>query len=394
MNNKIFTSKLILVLLFTTCFISCKKDVATNNGNTTLSFDVSTDPVGYFGFTGATCGGNVTSDGGSAVSAKGVCWNTSANPTISLSTKTLNGSGLGTFTSSITGLLRGKTYYVRAYATNSNKTVYGNEESFTTNASLATLTTITVTNTMATSATNAVSGGNITDDGGGPVTARGVIWSQITPYPTIALNTKTNDGTGTGSFTSNISGLTPNTLYYVRAYATNSAGTSYANDLSFRTTLISPFFTIGQSYGGGVIFYIDATLQHGLIAAPNDQSTGASWGCRSTYSAAFSGNGQANTSSIISLCNEQGIAARICDQLVLNGFTDWYLPSLGQLNTLYLQKSVVGNFTNNRYWSSNERERIFFSDPIVSAYNQNFLNGTTEQIDKSTPYNVRAIRTF
>lgn len=394
MNNKNFPLNLILALLFITGYISCKKDVATNAGNTTLSFSVSTDPVGYYGFTGATCGGNVTSDGGSAVSAKGVCWNTSPDPTISLSTKTLNGSGLGTFTSSITGLLRGKTYYVRAYATNSNKTVYGNEESFTTNASLATLTTTSVTSTLATSATNAVSGGNISDDGGGPITARGVIWSQSTPFPTIALNTKTNDGTGTGSFTSNISGLTPNTLNYVRAYATNSAGTSYANDISFSTTLISPYFTIGQSYGGGIIFYIDATLQHGLIAATNDQSTAASWGCRTTYSSAISTMGQSNTSSIVAQCNELGIAARICDQLVLNGYSDWFLPSKGELNTLYLQKAVVGGFTNNRYWSSNEREVTLWTTPVNEAYNQIFLNGTTALADKSTPYYARAIRAF
>jgi uncharacterized protein (TIGR02145 family) len=92
-------------------------------------------------------------------------------------------------------------------------------------ASLATLTTTTVSSITSTTAS---SGGNITNDGGGAVTARGVVWST-SQNPTIALTTKTNNGTGTGSFTSNLTGLSPNTVYYVRSYATNSAGTAYGN---------------------------------------------------------------------------------------------------------------------------------------------------------------------
>ena len=86
--------------------------------------------------------------------------------------------------------------------------------------------------------TSAVSGGNISSDGQGEVTARGVVWST-SPSPTIALATKTTNGTGTGEFTSSITGLSANTTYYVRAYATNSAGTAYGNEFPFITTLVS-----------------------------------------------------------------------------------------------------------------------------------------------------------
>ncbi len=92
---------------------------------------------------------------------------------------------------------------------------------------------LTTDNITSITSTSAVSGGNITNDGGSPITARGVCWSTL-QNPTIADN-KTSDGTGTGSFTSNITGLTPSITYYVRAYATNSIGTNYGNDVSFTT---------------------------------------------------------------------------------------------------------------------------------------------------------------
>jgi hypothetical protein len=176
------------------------------------------------------CGGNITSDGGSPVIARGVCWSTSQNPTIS-NNKTTDGTGTGTFTSSITGLTPGTTYSFRAYATNSIGTSYGNELITTTLAASPVLTTTAISTFTS---TTAVSGGNITSNGGVLVTYRGVCWSTSSS-PTIS-NSKTIDGTGSGSFTSSITGLTPNTTYYVRAYATNSIGTSYGNELILITS--------------------------------------------------------------------------------------------------------------------------------------------------------------
>jgi uncharacterized protein (TIGR02145 family) len=184
----------------------------------------------------AVSGGNITKDNGAPVISRGLCWSTLTGPTIALSTKTTDGTGIGVFISNIAQLTPGTLYYVRAYATNSAGTGYGNEVSFTTSpGATAALTTAAITSITYSSA---VSGGNITNDYGGPVTARGVCWST-SAGPTIALGTKTADGTGTGIFTSSITPLAPNTLYYVRAYATNIAGTSYGNELSFTTNQYS-----------------------------------------------------------------------------------------------------------------------------------------------------------
>jgi len=180
----------------------------------------------------ATSGGNVTSDGGSTVTAKGVCWSTNTNPTTALTTKTINGTGTGSFTSSITGLAANTTYHVRAYATNSAGTAYGSDLTFTT-PPIIVLPTVTTGTTTATSSTTATSGGNVTSNGGGTVTDRGVCWSTSI-NPTIT-NNKISNGTGTGSFTSSITGLAANTTYHVRAYATNSAGTAYGGDITFTT---------------------------------------------------------------------------------------------------------------------------------------------------------------
>ncbi len=186
--------------------------------------------------TTATSGGTVSSDGGSMVTARGVCWSTTENPTIS-NNKTSDGTGTGSFTSSITGLSQSNSYYVRAYATNSIGTSYGNNIIFHTPFSPM------VTTTIATSisSTTAISGGDIILDGGAIVTARGVCWSKNI-YPTIN-NSKTSDGTGAGTFTSSITGLVENTTYHYRAYATNSVGTSYGTDLTLTTSIVYPTVT-------------------------------------------------------------------------------------------------------------------------------------------------------
>ncbi|MBO6050716.1 MAG: choice-of-anchor J domain-containing protein [Bacteroidales bacterium] len=139
--------KLIGIYLFALClgilFNQCEKDQlmkdvnsenhdsGTPEPNVQLPV-VSTNTVTNITSTSASCGGNVTSDGGSTVTARGVCWSTSQNPTIS-NNHTSNGSGTGSFNATLTGLSAYTTYYVRAYATNSKGTSYGSQKSFTTN---------------------------------------------------------------------------------------------------------------------------------------------------------------------------------------------------------------------------------------------------------------------
>ncbi len=169
-------------------------------------------------------------DGGSEVSVRGICWAATANPTTSNS-KTTNGAGTGIFTANMTGLTPGSSYHVRAYATNSVGTDYGNDVPFTASPVTPTLTTAAITSPTR---TTAVSGGDITNNGGAAVTARGVCWS--TSSGPVATGLHTSDGTGSGTFISNITSLSPSTTYYVRAYATNTAGTSYGNERSFTTS--------------------------------------------------------------------------------------------------------------------------------------------------------------
>ncbi len=191
---------------------------------------------------GAISGGTITSDGGSAITAKGICYNTAPNPTLA-NLKLAAGSGTNSFSANITGLVANTTYYIRAYATNTAGTAYGNEVVFTTLPE-ATVPVITTTAISSIAAITATSGGTIINNGGAAVTARGVCWSTSS-NPTIA-GSKTVNGSGNGGFSSNLTGLTPNTLYYVRAYATNSAGTGYGNELSF-TTLCSSYVTASVS---------------------------------------------------------------------------------------------------------------------------------------------------
>lgn len=224
MKNK-FSLPVLLVVF--TLFYSCKKT------DPVAIPELTTTPITNITFTSATSGGIATSDGRSAITAKGVCWSISQNPTTTDS-KTNDGSSTGQFISNITGLTAGTLYYVRAYAINNVGTAYGDEISFSTNAlKPAVLTTNAVS---AITISSSISGGNITSDNGDAITARGVCWGLNTG-PTIA-DSHTSNGTGIGSYVSNLTGLLDGTQYFVRAYATNSSGTSYGDEVTFMTLAI------------------------------------------------------------------------------------------------------------------------------------------------------------
>ena len=160
----------------------------------------------------------------------------------------------------------------------------------------------------------------------------------------------------------------------------------------------NPVHYIGESYGGGIVFYVYDNGQHGLIAATADQSTGIRWYAGTyTYTMAKAdgvGAGKANTAIIIAnQGNGDGAtyAARICNEysVTVGGVTygDWYLPSKFELNLLYLQKTVVGGFAGNYYWGSTEYN-------TTNAWLQLFTIGYQAGIPKDYPYYVRAIRSF
>jgi len=185
--------------------------------------------------TGAVSGGNVISDGGAEVTERGVYWGTLSSDLTVSGSKTADGKGTGSFTSTLAGLTANTTYYVCAYATNSAGTAYGNVVSFSTAAVAPVLTTAAVT---AITATTATAGGNITIAGTPSYTDRGVCYAT-TANPVINGSKVTATGSGTGDFTAELTNLTAETQYYVRAYATNDNGTVYGNEVTFTTAAVS-----------------------------------------------------------------------------------------------------------------------------------------------------------
>ncbi|MCD7973587.1 MAG: pectinesterase family protein [Candidatus Azobacteroides sp.] len=193
----------------------------------------------YISTTTALAGGTVLNDGGAAITARGMVWSTTQNPTID-DAKSIDGAGAGIFESTLSGLSAGTVYYARAYATNTAGTAYGDQISFTTLASLV-VPTVSTTGSSNVLNTSMTVSGNVTAWGGTDVTERGVVWG-VNSNPTIDDN-KEVAGSGLGTFQAAISGLTPETTYYVRAYATNSTGTAYGTELAVTTLATQPDVT-------------------------------------------------------------------------------------------------------------------------------------------------------
>jgi hypothetical protein len=253
--------------------------------------------------------------------------------------------------------------------------------------------TVTTDTPVHLTSTSCTSGGNVTSDGGSTVTAYGVCWNAA-GAPSLS-NSSTTDGSGTGTFTSTITGLTLGNLYFIRAYATNFEGTRYGDEETYVA------LGIGDSYQGGYVAYIFqsgdpgyvAGQVHGIIVAPNNLAS-AKYGCSGTQYAGTAGTalgtGLSNTVNQDTGCPTGGIAAELCNQLNLNTYGDWYLPSKDDLNKLYLARTLItGGFSSGIYWSSS-------SASTTNAWCQDFSDGTQyNNRDKSiNTFFVRPIRYF
>ena len=198
--------------------------------NATSLPTITTSTITQITETSAVAGGNITNDGGAEIQERGVVYSTTEYPTTS-NNKVQSGNETGSFTCNLTNLSDETTYYVRAYAINKKGTAYGEQVSFKTKAyNLPTVTTNDATNILYHSASI---GGNVTNDGGVSVTERGVVYGT-SQNPTIS-NNKIISGTGTGTFTCELTGLLDGTNYYVRAYARNKKGVAYGEQKTFAT---------------------------------------------------------------------------------------------------------------------------------------------------------------
>ena len=287
----------------------------------------------------ATCGGNVTDNGGSFVTERGVCWGRSHAPTIENNNKMILGNGNGSFSGVISGLTLNTTYYVRAYAINNKGTAYGEEIFFTTLDGTPTVNTIAPTR----AGTMVVTGGNVVSDEGSPVTARGICYGT-TPNPDLSdSHNHTENGYGTGSFSSSFEMSTAG-VYYIRAYATNANGTAYGEQVTLDGSIISlPTFTFnGMTYR----------------VAPPALNT-MSWFKANNY----------------------------CDTLTLYGCTDWRLPTKDELLQMYDQKNSIGGFNTEKWWSNTS----YNGANSGYYYHVDYNNGSSDRSHYSTFLYVRPI---
>jgi hypothetical protein len=196
---------------------------------------------------------------------------------------------------------------------------------------------------------------------------------------------------------------TGNLVYTITGTPTTSGTASFAINIGGQTctlkiTVRAPL-AIGQSYEGGIIAYLFQTGVpgyivgeiHGLIVAPNDQGSvrwhNGSFSVTGAISTAL-GSGAANTVTIVAAQGIGSYAAQLCNDLILSGYSDWYLPSKDELAKLCSNQSTIGGFAANWYWSSSEINSTF-------AWLQNFSSGIQGSgISKGNVYPIRAVRLF
>lgn len=299
---------------------------------TSGAITVTTNSVTGVTASSATCGGNatVTNDNNLPITAKGVCWSTGHNPSISNS-HTTDGTGPGMFASTISGLTVNTMYYVRAYATNQLGTYYGEEKPFTTAVGLPAVTTTDPT----LNGTTVTTGGNVTSDGGYPVTARGICYGPLPNPDLTSTYSHTTDGSGTGYFSSTFSLPGGSGRYYIRAYATNANGTMYGEEKS----IIQPYDELPTFTFNGHVYRVAPDPQQ----QPNEY---VSWSQADAY----------------------------CQNLTLHGFTDWRLPNIEELEMMYQNRYSIGGFVE-----SNNNYTIYYhsSTPISTIhYLVNWSNGS------------------
>jgi hypothetical protein len=385
-----------LMLISVMTFISCKKSDGSG-GTTPANLPVlTTTEKSAITSISAKSGGVITSDGGSPITARGVCWS-DINPTPTIADqKTTDGAGSGTFTSTLTGLTPYNGYDVRAYATNANGTAYGNVIHVLTAPGVTVVTGDVYVDNYIRICETQISINGFHTPNAPTVTESGVCWSK-SQNPTTA-DTKITTGQVTEIYhhfinTGLLFGI--NSTYYIRGYAITNTGTTYGNQVTYTTGV-----DIGLGTGGGIIFDIDNTGQHGFVAATDDQGSVIPWAPGNLYNVTTNAtshtDGAGNTTKIIATYGNSGsYAAKLCRDYRGGGFTDWYLPASVQIKSLQVVQNAIGGFhgseflTSYYYWSSTEANNF-----KAWEYDFNPRYFLADYVEKYKSMYVRAVRTF
>lgn len=434
--------------------------ITSNNGskqltitatNSTVLATLNTLATTNVKTTTATLNGEILTNGSPKYSERGFVYSESSMPTISSCiqkiTSTLTDSK--TYSATVAGLTKGKTYYVRAYAINAGEEAYStNEVSFTPSDALPKVSTQAVTNISRT-AGKATFNGTIVDEGEPTYTERGFVYAT-THNPMVESGKKVvASGKGKGEFVANASGLVVGNTYYVRAYATNTQGTAYGEEVVADFKAIAPQVTtvsvefksntsayfIGKITNVGDPEYTERGFIYGTMQTPmidddavtkvvvakntsaqfEKQITNANWGNHLWYIRAYAISSTGVSYGEIKTIQDPEYAEYLklptfdfagylyhvypdmgamtwsqalsaCNGLSYGGYDDWYLPNKEELNAMYQKKSSIGGFSSTYYWSSTEYSSI-------CAWYQGFYNGYQDyKYDKSHTYRVRCVR--
>jgi TonB-dependent SusC/RagA subfamily outer membrane receptor len=282
----------------------------------------------------------------------------------------------------ITGLKAGITYYFRVVAANSLGKTTGINIPFKYSGEVPVAKTNAATNSSPRTAQL-----------NGIVNARGLPtfvtfeYGTTTSYGTvIAAAQSPVTGLTSATVSANVTDLKAGTNYHCRIVATNDEGTTYGEDVTFKSE-----YVIGEYLNGGYIFYVDETGEHGLVCAPSDQSLNALWSHSAPAGAAgrVIGTGYQNTTDIVTGCPEEGIAARLCYDLEMDGYSDWFLPSIDELLLMFtnLRSKGSGGFKDCFYWSSTQDS---YGVWVVSFYYGSKSNHNRNE----NTIRTRAVRAF
>jgi uncharacterized protein (TIGR02145 family) len=330
--------------------------------------------------------GTVLTDGGANLSRKGLIRST--DPNFSTADTIVVSGGIGIYLSDTIAPSFNTTYYYKAFAENQLGRSFGYVASYylpdttgATASSVVTLDSISNVSTQSATLYGAVVSAN------GTVVQRGFVLDTL-PQPTID-DVVVSGGTQLGNFNEVKNGLTSNgKTYYVRSYLITSIDTTYSNQLSFTTAASSSYLSVGQTFQGGIIFYLADDGQSGLIVTASNIGT-TKFGCEGTEIGGTSQglwSGKQNTDRILSVCSESNTASAMCASYVHQGYDDWYLPSWDELIVMRqnLHNNGIGNFSW-WLWSSSEVDanRANSHDMSCGAY-----------LSKSSQGGVRAVRTF